>query len=511
MPDRSVRRTAVAAPNALAAQAGVDVVQLGGTAVDAALAAMAATFVSEPGIVSALGGAFIAIWPTDGDPVVVDGNVEMPGRGLPKERFGQGVREVWLDYAGGMTVHAGAGSVATPGAFAAMDLAHQHYGQAAWADVIAPAVHLARRGFRVGSASGSYLQQVGGGLFTFDPETRAQMIGSDGQPLGPGDDMTTERLAESLEQVAAEGAKVLYAGELGQRVADHVQAEGGLLTRADLTAYAAVIRPATVSRLGGWQIASNPPPSIGGPVLTAMLRLLGEESPSPEQILNVQRQVLTYRRDRLDTAPDLEEAGRELLEALSALRLTGLPTSQHTAHVSAVDSDGLACAITASAGYSSGVTVPGTGLLLNNCLGEPELNRRGLHALDPGTRLASNMAPTTARHGDGSTLAIGSPGADRITTALQQVLAQYAVVGRSLQEAIDHPRLHVRVLEGDQIHVEHEPDPQIEVVLARRDLPATAHEASSMYFGGVGAAHASAHGELSAAADPRRAAATAVG
>ncbi len=121
--------------------------------------------------------------------------------------------------------------------------------------------------------------------------------------------------------------------------------------------------------------------------------------------------------------------------------------SGSTVHVSVVDDNGMACATTASAGYGSGATIPGTGILMNNCLGEPELNRRGVHALRPGTRLGSNMAPSVGRHADGSVLAIGSPGADRITTALLQVLGGHALGGLDLQAAVDAPRLHVRHLD----------------------------------------------------------------
>src|SRR5699024_12031240 len=99
------------------------------------------------------------------------------------------------------------------------------------------------------------------------------------------------------------------------------------------------------------------------------------------------------------------------------------------------------------AGYGSGMTVRGTGLIANNALGELELNRRGLHSLPPGTRLPSNMAPTTARREDGAMLAIGTPGADRITTALAQVLLHMARTGEDLQTAIDQPRMHPRRME----------------------------------------------------------------
>jgi len=150
---------------------------------------------------------------------------------------------------------------------------------------------------------------------------------------------------------------------------------------------------------------------------------------------------------------------------------------------------------------------PGTGLWLNNCLGEPELNRSGVHALPPGERLPSNMAPTVGRSADGAVLAIGSPGADRITTALAQVLASYVNGGRTLADAIAAPRLHVRLAGEGTVVVEHERD------LALPDLPwpTSAHEPAAMYFGGVGAALRAGDGTLQAAGDPRRAAVVAVG
>jgi gamma-glutamyltranspeptidase/glutathione hydrolase len=126
----------------------------------------------------------------------------------------------------------------------------------------------------------------------------------------------------------------------------------------------------------------------------------------------------------------------------------------------------------------------GTGIWLNNCLGEQELNPAGLHALSPGQRLLSNMAPTVGRHTDGTVLAIGSPGADRITTAVVQALAGF-VGGLGLAEAVHHPRVHV-----------HRAGRQDEVVRRESEL--------SMYFGGVGAALTRPDGHLVAAADPRR-------
>jgi gamma-glutamyltranspeptidase/glutathione hydrolase len=245
-------------------------------------------------------------------------------------------------------------------------------------------------------------------------------------------------------------------------------------------------------------------------MLAVMLgELAARRGRSWADVIEIQRHVLTYRRHVHDLSLDLEEDGYALLEKVQRHGLPGLPTSSSTAHVSAVDSDGTACAITASSGYGAGATVPGTGLMLNNCLGEPELNRLGLHALKPGTRLASNMAPSVARTASGETLAVGTPGADRITTALMLVLGQGCLHGRDLQEAIDAPRLHVRGRD-DGFVVEHERDEALAAAVERSGLPGHEYPEPHMYFGGVGTALMTPEGDLLAAGDARREAATGV-
>src|SRR6187431_1002619 len=129
-------RVAIAATGPVSLAAGREVALAGGNAVDVAVAAAMAAMSTEPGIVSLAGGAFISVWPANGDPVVIDGNVEMPGRGLPVERFGGGVEEVSFAYGGGVTLFAGHGSVATHGAVAACELAVEELGTGPWAQVV---------------------------------------------------------------------------------------------------------------------------------------------------------------------------------------------------------------------------------------------------------------------------------------------------------------------------------------------------------------------------------------
>ncbi len=534
-----VRRAAIAAPGRLAVQAGLAQVADGGNAVDAAIAALVTAAVTEPGIVSPMGGAFINVWAPGTDPIVLDGNVEMPGRGRSREAFGQGVEQIDMAYGGGITVHGGHGSVATPGMFAALDAAHRRWGNVPWVQLMQPAATAVRQGYPLGSAAAYYLQFSGARLFSWHEDTRAFLHQHGAQIPTTGLLMRSPDLANTLEAIGRDGAATLYTGELAHVIADDMAAHGGLICLEDLAAYRVMARAPLRTQLGSWDVAVNPAPSVGGPVLTAMLRALVErraelelatprdEEPTdthgipvvcdPATLIAVQQIVLAYRHRSIDLAEDLAAALDEMITSLGAhgaAGLAALSASQDTIHVSVVDSDGLACSVTTSAGYGSGVTTPGTGLMLNNGLGEPELNRRGLHALPPGTRLASNMAPTTARHEDGATLAVGSPGADRITTALMQVLGHFCLDGMTLQGAIDAPRVHVAVDDAGHARLEHEDGPGLREAAHACGLPYRTHEEIGMYFGGVGAAlHGWQAGEgiLMAAGDPRREAATGTG
>jgi gamma-glutamyltranspeptidase/glutathione hydrolase len=250
---------------------------------------------------------------------------------------------------------------------------------------------------------------------------------------------------------------------------------------------------------------------LGGAVLASMLLLMDDrpqEGWTPaelEHLVAVQDAVLGFRRRWLDSSKDLWHDAQRLLAQASAADLRSFLTSPSTVHASAVDADGLACSVTVSAGYGSGAMPPGTGIWLNNSLGELELNRRGFHAWAPGTRLPSNMAPTVARRRDGAVLAIGSPGADRITTSILQTLVNFMHLDMPLQAAVDHPRLHVEEVDGHS-RVAYEPG----LALDSLEMPKRAFPELSMFFGGVSAALWEPGEGFSVAADPRRAGGAAV-
>ena len=505
----------MAAPNDLAAQAGVGVALDGGNAVDAAVAAAVTTMVTEPGLVSLTAGGFVTVQPAEAEPVTFDGGVEMPGRGLSPDRFGGGVWEVDTPYAGGTRMTIGPGSVAVPGALKALDAARDAHGSLPWRRLLEPAVEAAG-GFPHGSASHHYLSYVHEQVFGWQPESRAALTALGGGLVPVGGRVVVPHLADTVRLLADEGADALYRGDLAAAVAEHVTGAGGVLTRADLAAYRAVPRPPLVVSTGGWELATNPPPAAGGVAVAALLALLtgaprGRTWSQDELRLLAQAQTLVLGAGLNDPPREVDRSSRaeELLTRIRhADRLSlGSPS---TTTVSAVDDGGGGCAVTVSSGYGSGVTVPGTGLALNNCLGEQELLAGGPHSLAPGTRLSSNMAPTVGRRlADGAVLAVGSPGSDRIPTALAQVLALFVHAGLDLHSAIAHPRMHVRVRPRDPtpLLLDHEEDLRLpaDIGFAARSMPA-----HSMYFGGVGAALWDPSVGVLASGDPRRAGAVAV-
>ncbi len=477
---------AVAAPNPAAAEAAAEVARAGGSAVDAAIAAALVAMVNEVGLVSLSSGGFVAVQPAAGAAYTVDGWVDRPGIG---RSAGAAVRtwDVSTAYGGGVSITIGPGSVATHGSLAAFGEAHARDGRLPWRELVAPAIDVARGGFRLGAASRYYLRHVHDSVFGWDPGSRRALHDADGR-------LTEERvvvadLAATLELISVAGPRALHEGDLAALVAQDVQDRGGLLGLADLAAYAPVVRPPLTTRVGRWSLATTPPPSVGGVVVAAMLRLLDGhplaqwDSRDVEHLVRVQRAVLGHRREALETAADLDEASRTWLDRVDADHRAVLESGS-TAHVSVTDAEGAACSITVSSGYGAGMIATGTGIWLNNCLGEQELNPPGRH-VPAGSRLLSNMAPAVGRHDDGSTLAIGSPGADRITTAIVSALAGFVNGGLDLAAAVAHPRIHV--------HRAGLPDEEIRV-----------EEGLSMYYGGVGAALTRSDGSLEAVADPRR-------
>jgi len=496
---------AVATTSQLAADAAAEVADLGGNAVDCAIAASLLTINTEPGVCALAGSAFVTVWAPGQEPITVDGNVAVPGIGASEQIDMASVPAVTMEYGGGISTLVGCPSVAVPGTLAALERACQKFGRTAWRNLVAPTARAVREGFPLSSACHHYLEYSGDVIYGRSKDGFNALHDAAGHLIAVGDCVRIPHLADTLEAIAHEGSELFYEGELGRHLVEHVQAGGGLLSLQDLQDYVAKLRPALTCEVADWTIATNPAPAVGGAVLSAMLLAFANRRTSRwsedaiRHLINVQRAALSYRIDELDLADDVKQAASALLAQARTGELISRYASASTVHTSAVDDSGLACAITASSGYGSGEMPADTGLWLNNCLGELELNRRGFDAGPPGARLPSNMAPSIARK-EGSVLAVGSPGADRITTALHQFLTNFITMDMPLVEAVNHPRMHLE-LAGAEPTLAVEPG----IVLPDISLRIREYRDIGMYFGGVGAALYSPADGFSVAADPRRA------
>ncbi len=485
---------AIAAPSQLSVDAAVSIANDGGNAVDATIAALLVDLVVNPGVVSPGAGAFITVESVEGDAVTIDGYCAMPGLGRDRDKP-VSTRAASMEYGGGITTVVGHGSVAVPGVYAAIASTWERFGSLPWRRLFDGALAVAADGYPVPEASAYYFQYSHLDAYGWQDESYRALHDEQGSIRSV---IKHDHLAETLERIGDLGAGDFYRGETARRIVSEMEAGKGMITERDLAEYEAIDREPIHVRVGDWAIATNPAPAVGGAAMAAMVRIAETLSAwdSVEKMAEIQAAVLGYRNSM--PALDLEAEVAEFLDR-SATGLHALRTSPSTIQLSAVGSDGLAISITASGGYGSGLIVPGTGMWMNNCVGEVELSPRGLFSVEPGERLLSNMAPTVAKGPRGEVVAIGSPGASRITTAIMQVLGRLTARNESLESAIESPRFHIDVDAGDPMFV-HEPG-----IEPPGGYPSRSFESLNMYFGGVQAAHRLGDGTLEAVADSRRA------
>jgi len=506
----TANKVALATTSQLAADAGAEIADLGGNAVDCGIAAAMCSINTQPAVCALAGSAFVTIWEDGQKPITIDGNVAIPGMGLPEGTTPTN-EAVELEYGGGIETLVGASSVAVPGTLAALYKASERYGELPWRDLLQPTIRAVRDGFPFASACHYYLGYAGKAIYGRSEDGYRALHHEDGRLRDAGSTIAIPHLADSLSAIADEGERIFYEGEIGKRIVEHVLDNGGLLTTDDLKNYVPEIRDSLIVKVGNWQIATNPAPAIGGASLAAMLLAFGTDrldtwdEAAVTRLVRTQEAVMSYRQRVFDAADDVDGPVAELLALAKSGEFLSKWASGSTVHTSAVDGHGRACSITASSGYGSGEMPDSSGMWLNNCLGELELNRHGLRAGPPGRRLPSNMAPSTARKNH-RVLAIGSPGADRITTALHQFLVNFVQLSLDLDDAVAHPRMHLKI--GDT-----ESDLAVEPGFDLPDLgfPVTRYPEINMYFGGVVAALSDSDGEFKAAADPRREGGTYIG
>jgi gamma-glutamyltranspeptidase / glutathione hydrolase len=449
---------------------------------------MLASFVTEPLLTGLGAGGYMLVVPPDGEPVLLDFFVEASGRGADLAAR-SALMAVDVSFGDAVQVfHIGASSCGTYGTPAGVCAAADRFGTVPLAELTAPAVALAREGVRVNSEQ-AYVYEILAPIYSSSAECRALFM-PEGRVPREGDVLRDPEMADSLERLGAEGAAPFYSGDIGAAISDRVCRLGGTLTREDLAAYEALPREPVRVRYHGREVLTNPPPSAGGTLLAYALALLQRSSGPPDAVALVEAMERAQAERTPEFLTGLGEPG--FLDRFMASRLGA------TTHISVIDGDGWACAVTCTNGEGSGVVVPGTGVHVNNMMGEQDLSPLGFFTHPPGRRLPSMMAPTVVLADGRPELVLGSAGSNRIRSALLQVIVNVLDRGMDARAAVEAPRMH---WEDGSVYAE--PGIDLEALAAAGYALAPFRE-RNLFFGGCQAVERSADGVLSGGGDPRR-------
>ncbi len=490
----------VVTQEARAARIGVDILEKGGNAVDAAVAVGFAMAVTYPRAGNIGGGGFMMIHRADGGDVAIDYRETAP-QGITAKSF--------LDAQGNADPQKSRDSalaIGVPGTVAGLALAEEKYGSGHFtlADLIAPAVALARDGVAVTDDMADSLPNDNPRLARWPSSTKI-FLKSDGSAFAPGDRLVQSELANSLEAIAQDGPRAFYEGPIAYRLAAGIQAAGGVMTVDDLKDYHAVERTPVRGTYRGYDIVSMPPPSSGGVELIEMLNILeGYDLAHVDQAEAVYLMVEAMKRAYADralflgdpdtvtvpvtrlTSKDYAAKWRATIDLARAtpaneIRAGGIVQTEgrNTTHFSVVDRFGNAVSntYTLNFSYGLGLVAAGTGILLNNELDDfavkPDApNAYGLLGFEanepgPGKRPLSSMTPTIVLKDGKPFLVTGSPGGSRIITAVLQVVVDVIDRGMDIASAVAAPRVHNQWM-PDQVFAEPALSPDVVAALQAR-------------------------------------------
>jgi gamma-glutamyltranspeptidase/glutathione hydrolase len=464
----------VASQSFIASQVGADVLMEGGNAVDAAVATAFALAVVHPTAGNIGGGGFLVLRLANGVTTTYDFRETAPAAAHPGMFLKDGKYDAELH-------HNSHVAVGVPGTVAGLYAAWMDMGskKVPWGRLLGPAISLAREGFIVTDGLARSLKGVLPRMQKY-PASITQ-FSRKGEPYEMGDILKQPDLADTLQRIAEEGPRGFYEGKTARLIAKEMAANGGLITEADLKAYAPKKRPALVGKYRGYDVISMPPISSGGTALIEMLNLLeGYDlaKDGPRSAATIHRITESMRRAFADRArylgdpafnPTMPIARLTSKEYATDLRKTirddkasvSTPTtfewpaeSDETTHLSVVDRglNAVSMTYTLEAGYGSKIVVPGAGFLLNNEMGDfnagPGLtDANGLigtepNLAQPGKRMLSSMAPAIlAKDGD-LFMVIGSPGGRTIINTVLLTILNVIDFGMNIQDAVDFPRFH---------------------------------------------------------------------
>ncbi|HEX6765804.1 MAG TPA: gamma-glutamyltransferase [Polyangiaceae bacterium] len=460
-----------------ATQAGIEVLEAGGNAADAAVAVAAALAVTHPNAGNLGGGGFALVRRPGGPTVAIDFRETAP-HSLTRPEFDAMIR------AG---AH-GPVAVGVPGSPSGLGLIHSEFGRLPLARDLARAIALARDGHALGKRQAELLSRAWPVLGQ-NPAARA-IFGERGGPLAPGARIVQADLAATLERLARFGPADFYRGETARAL---VQATGGRIAERDLAEYRPMIRRVLEFDYRGFEMQTMPPPSTGGATLAGTLLALEHLSPNApasgsvsdlHAFLEVSRRAQAFRRLTIvDPGPgDSEQERASLARFLDPTRLLEVPfdpnhatpsakihplyadalrETEHTTHLSVVDSDGMVVALTTtiSASFGARIVAPGIGIVLNNAVAS--FSSVGDNQPVAGRRTTSSMAPTLVLSGGKPVLVLGTPGGDTIPSTIAALVLNLVDRGMTLDDATDAPRLHHGFVPDDVRYETQRPPPPV--------------------------------------------------
>ena len=509
----------MAAGHPLSAEAGAQALREGGNAVDAAVCAILTSFVCESYLTGFGAGGFMMVHgeeeTTLTDFFVAAGGADGTERGaelLPIPVYFDETPQIF---------NCGAASCGVPGNPAGIEQVHRRFGSMPLARLAEPGIALGREGVRL-TKGAEYFHEILHPILTSTPESAA-LYTPEGRQLVEGDVFRYPEMSEALERYAADGAEPFYRGDIARRVCDWVRERGGTLGMDDMAAYEPIDREPVPADFRGVRVLTNPPPSSGGILIgysLGLLQRLGETSGVGESVAAIEaanaRRSDDFHEGLHDPgyvqrflATDLDEvAGRirrgDWIGGHGGAGGPGDRTERlgSTTHIAVIDGDGRCASVTCSNGTGSGVLVPGTGVHVNNMLGEEDLNPQGFHRIPPGRRVSSMMSPTVALRDGEVVLGLGSAGSNRIRSAILQTVVRVLEQGMDAGEAVRAGRLH---FEAATVQAEPGVDEDGLADLERRGVPVVRWKRQNLFFGGVQAvARDPATGGLSGGGDPRR-------
>jgi gamma-glutamyltranspeptidase/glutathione hydrolase len=448
----------------LASLAGTEMLVQGGNAIDAAVATMFALSVVEPMMTSIFGSGFLTIRLADGTLTTIDnyGTVSLAAYDSMFEPIPGSLDN---DVVGGLN-DTGYLAVSTPGTLLGWATAVERFGRLPLSTVMAPAIRFARHGFRVSPYLRSITEMSQDALARFPASAEVFLPGGGlpevGSVIRRGD------YANTLERIGAAGPDWLYRGPLGEMVAEDMERNGGLLTMADLEGYRVYERAPVRGTYRGYEIVSMAPASSGGTHIIQMLNILegfdlgelGFGSADTVHLIAEAMKIAFADRFRYMADPETTNVpvewltskayGAERRAQIDPVRSQTYSAAQQpdgegrsTTHCCAMDDEGnvVSTTQTLNSGFGSKVTVPGTGMLLNNCMHLMDPNPGRTNSIAPGKRILSSMSPTIVLKDGKPFMAIGTPGGVRIFGSVMQAIINVIDHGMMLQEAVEAPRL----------------------------------------------------------------------